>query len=205
MSENKDWGGNRKTTYAQLGASNHCDHDRQELDYYETDSIAIDRLSKVYEIPKNIVEISAGNGSLSERLKELGHNVVSWDIIQRDYPLDKVHDFLDIKELPIGYSILTNPPFALSLEFVLHSLDLLEDGQKAIFFLKIQFLESRKRYDKLFSKYPPKYVYVCTERIVCGMNGKFTDDNGKKISSAVCYSFFVWEKGFVGETTIRWI
>lgn len=109
--ENKDWGGNKWTTYAQLGASNHCDHERQNEDFYATDSIAIDKLKAVYDIPKNIVEISASNGHLSERLKELGHNVISWDVIQRDYPLDKVQDFLTIKELPKGYSILTNPPF----------------------------------------------------------------------------------------------
>lgn len=136
--KSKDWGGNKRTTYAQLGASNHCDHERQSEDFYATDSIAIDKLKAVYGIPKNIVEISAGNGHLSERLKELGHNVISWDIIQREYPLDKVQDFLTIKELPKGYSILTNPPFKISSEFVLHSLDLLEDGQQAIFFLKIQ-------------------------------------------------------------------
>ena len=32
------------------------------------------------------------------------------------------------------------------------------------------------------------------------MNGEF--DLG---SSAVCYAWFVWEKGFKGETIIRWI
>lgn len=139
---NKDWGGNKRTTYAQLGANNHCDHERQNEDFYATSPEAIDELKAVYDIPKNIVEISAGNGHLSERLKELGHNVISWDIVQRDYPLDKVQDFLTVKELPKGYSILTNPPFKISDKFVLHSLDLLEDGRQAIFFLKIQFLES---------------------------------------------------------------
>lgn len=204
MEKSKDWNGNKKTTYVQLGASNHCDHDRQELDYYETDSIAIDRLKKVYEIPKNIIEISAGNGALSKRLKDFGHNVISWDIIQRDYPLDKVQDFLSVKEIPSDYSILTNPPFSLSSEFVLHSLQLLNEGQQAIFFLKIQFLESNKRYKQIFSQPSLKYVYVATDRIVCGMNGKFTDNNGKKISSAVCYAWFVFQKGFNGEPTIRW-
>lgn len=200
---NKDWGGNKRTTYAQLGASNHCDHERQNEDFYATDSIAIDKLKAVYDIPKNIVEISAGNGHLSERLKELGHNVISWDIIQRDYPLDKVQDFLTVKELPKGHSILTNPPFKISSEFVLHSLDLLEDGQQAIFFLKIQFLESQKRYKEIFSKYPPKYIYVFSERCLCAMNGEFEID-GKRQSSAVCYAWFCWQKGFSGETILRW-
>lgn len=200
---NKDWGGNKRTTYAQLGASNHCNHDRQSEDFYATDPIAIDKLKKVFGIPKNIVEISAGNGHLSERLKELGHNVISWDIIQRDYPLDKVQDFLTVKDLPKGYSILTNPPFNKCAEFVLHSLDLLEEGQYAIFFLKIQFLESAKRYKELFSKYPPKYIYVFSERCLCAMNGEF-EINGKRQSSAVCYAWFVWQKGNYSEPIVRW-
>lgn len=200
---NKDWGGNKRTTYAQLGASNHCDHERESKDWYATDPIAIDKLKAVYDIPKNIVEISAGTGHLSERLKELGHNVISWDIIQRDYPLDKVQDFLTVNELPKGYSILTNPPFKISDKFVLHSLDLLENGQRAIFFLKIQFLESQKRYKKIFSKYPPKYIYVFSERCLCAMNGEFEID-GKRQSSAVCYAWYVFEKGVKGDTILRW-
>lgn len=200
---NKDWGGNKRTTYAQLGASNHCDHERQNEDFYATSPEAIDKLKAVYEIPKNIVEISAGNGHLSERLKELGHNVISWDIVQRDYPLDKVQDFLAVNELPKGYSILTNPPFKISDKFVLHSLDLLEDGQQVIFFLKIQFLESQKRYKEIFSKYLPKYIFVFSERCLCAMNGEFEID-GKRQSSAVCYAWYVFEKGFKGDTILRW-
>lgn len=201
--KNKDWGGNKRTTYAQLGASNHCDHERQNEDFYATSPEAIDKLKAVYEIPKNIVEISAGNGHLSERLKELGHSVISWDIVQRDYPLDKVQDFLAVNELPKGYSILTNPPFKISDKFVLHSLDLLEDGQQVIFFLKIQFLESQKRYKEIFSKTPPKYIYVFSERCLCAMNGEF-EINGKRQSNAVCYAWYVFEKGFNGDTILRW-
>lgn len=132
----KDWNGNKRTTYAQLGASNHADHDREIRDFYATSPEAIDKLKAVYDIPKNIVEISAGNGHLSERLKELGHNVISWDIIQRDYPLDQVQDFLAVKELPKGYSILTNPPFSEGLSFVLHSLELLPEGGASNFLFK---------------------------------------------------------------------
>ena len=53
---NKDWGGNKRTTYAQLGASNHCDHERQNEDFYATDSIAIDKL-KVSGNKENFLKI----------------------------------------------------------------------------------------------------------------------------------------------------
>lgn len=67
-------------------------------------------------------------------------------------------------------------------------------------FLKIQFLEGQSRL-KLFKKNPPKYVYVNSARQICAMNGKFD----KYKSTAICYCWFVWEKGYIGEPVIRWI
>lgn len=39
-------------------------------------------------------------------------------------------------------------------------------------FLKIQFLEGKKR-NKFFKKYPPKYIYVNSSRQNCARNGDF--------------------------------
>ena len=64
--------------------------------------------------------------------------------------------------------------------------------------LKIQFLETKKRRE-LFNKYPPKYIYVFSERIECGKNGIFTG------GSAICFAWYVWEKDFKGDTIIKWI
>ena len=198
-----DWNGNKNSIFKTLGASNHADHDRAERDFYATEPIAIDKLKKVYNIPKNIIEICAGNGHLSERLKQLGHNVESWDIVQRDYPLEKACNFLNQNEIPKGYSILTNPPYKYVTEIVLHSLSLIGEGQQVIMFLKVQFLEGKERFEKIFKTQPPKYMFVSTERITCAMNGQFVKD-GKKQSSAVCYAWFVWEKGFKGDTVVKW-
>lgn len=64
--------------------------------------------------------------------------------------------------------------------------------------LKIQFLEGKKR-RQLFEKYPPKYVYIFSERIECGKNGVFIG------GSAVAYCWFLWEKGIKSEPIIRWL
>lgn len=90
-------------------------------------------------------------------------------------------------------------PICMATEFVKHALDISMDATKVAMFLKIQFLESKKRYE-LFKEYPPKRVYVFVNRVNCGKNGVF----GKE-SSAVCYCWFVWEKGFKGKPTIDWI
>lgn len=73
-------------------------------------------------------------------------------------------------------------------------------SDKVAMFLKLTFLEGQKR-KKLFEKYPPKTVYVFSQRQTCAMNGNFEDAD----SSAICYCWFVWQKGFTGAPTIKWI
>jgi hypothetical protein len=68
-------------------------------------------------------------------------------------------------------------------------------------FLKIQFLEGKKR-KILFEKFPPKTVYVSSSRILCAPNGDF--ESMKKNGSAVAYCWFIWEKGFNGDPVIKW-
>ena len=96
--------------------------------------------------------------------------------------------------------IITNPPYKYAQEFVQHALDISLEGTKIAMFLKIQFLEGGGRY-KLFMENPPKHVYVFSKRVVCAMNGWFDKFDG----SAFAYCWFVWEKGFKGEPTLRWI
>ena len=79
-------------------------------------------------------------------------------------------------------------------------MDSIEAGHKVAMFLKLTFLEGQKR-KKLFSKYPPRYVYVFSKRVNCAKNGEFE----KYGNNAVAYAWFVWEKGFCGEPVIRWI
>lgn len=77
---------------------------------------------------------------------------------------------------------------------------MLPEGRKVAMFLKLQFLEGKAR-KKLFEKYPPKTVYVSSSRLICAMNGDFE----RYSSSAVAYAWFVWEKGYTGDTVIKWI
>jgi hypothetical protein len=121
--------------------------------------------------------------------------VYSTDLIDRGYQDDLV-DFLSATKKFDG-DIITNPPYKYCTEFILKGLELTKN--KVAMFLKLQTLESQKRYDQIFSKYPPKSVYVFVNRIECGKNGKFTG------SSAVCYAWFVWEKEYKGDTILKWI
>ena len=47
----------------------------------------------------------------------------------------------------------------------------------------------------------PKKIYVSSSRLRCAMNGDF-EKYAK--SNAVSYAWFIWEKGFQGDTVVRW-
>lgn len=197
-------GENVNSVFTTLGASNHSKKDREENDFYATDPNALKIfLNKLKEdevyLHKNIWECACGQGHLSKVLKEQGYDVYSTDLINRGYN-DKTFDFLTRENANYSCDILTNPPYKFAKEFVQKALEIQEKGYYTIMFLKIQFLEGQAR-KELFKKYPPKFVYINSKRQLCAMNGEFEKYN----ATAICYCWFIWEKGFKGETIIRWI
>ena len=202
----KDWTGNENSIWKILGASNHTDKKRQNEDYYATEPKAIDKLFKAIDIPYNIWECACGEKHLSDRISKYGNNVYSSDIIKRREDVN-VLDFLKATKADRPFetlAILTNPPYKYAKEFVLKALDLLNNGEFCFMFLKLTFLEGKKRYNELFSKCPPCQVLVFSERVLCAKNADF-EDMKRGGGSAVAYAWFVWEKGYIGETVIKWI
>jgi len=197
----KNWTGNKNSIYKTLGASNHAKEDRQEQDYYATDPKAVEMLLELEKFNKKIWEPACGEGHISEVLKNKGYTVLSTDLIDRNYGKGNV-DFLKIKE---NYKwpgdIISNPPYRYAQEFVEKALSLINTNNKVAMFLKIQFLEGKKR-KKLFKKYPPKIIYVSSSRLLCAPNGDF--EKQRKKGSAVAYCWFIWQKGFIGDPIIKW-
>lgn len=197
----KDWNGNANSIYKTLGASNHTEEEREENDYYATDPIAIDKLL-TFETPRNIIwECACGENHLASRLMEKGYKVFCSDVVERTKYMEKIDFLSPTEKCDDRFDILTNPPYKYAKEFVLKALDTVAKDRKVYMFLKLTFLEGKARYNELFSKYPPKAVYVFSERVKCAKNGKFNEIS----SSAVAYAWFVWEKGWKGRTIIEWI
>ena len=203
----KDWTGNSTSVFKSLGATNHADGERANGDYYATSPDAIDALVSKIEIPEIVMEPCCGEGHLSERLKELGHKVWSYDIVDRGY--GEVKNFFEMLTLPYSlsaesaFAVITNPPYKYALEVVLHSLELVRDGDFVCMFVKTTFLEGKKRYKELFSKQPPMMMLQFVERILCAKNGDF--EEARKQGSAVSYCWMIWKKGYKGKTIVDWI
>lgn len=196
----KDWNGNQNSIYKTLGASNHTEKERQPDDYYATEPKAAELLLEQEEFHHTIWECACGEGHLVKVFEAHGHEVISTDLIYRGYgdpePLDFLNETIDDFE----GDIITNPPYKFALEFVQRALESVKPGRKVAMFLKLQFLEGKSR-KNFFQITPPRRVYVSSSRLKCAKNGKFESI----ASSAVAYAWFVWEKGYTGETVVKWI
>jgi hypothetical protein len=188
-----------------MGARNGALESREENDYYATDPRALelflDKFTKDGEcLCDGVWECACGEGHLSNVLHRYGYNVWSTDLVDRGYTDVEVRDFLNTS-VNWGGDILTNPPYKHAKEFVLKALDSIDNGHKVIFFLKCQFLEGQDRFKSIFKDYPPKYVYVHSARQKTAKGGVLS----RTKSPTQCYCWFVWQKGFKGETILRWI
>ncbi len=172
---------------------------REDNDFYATNPMALNLFLKSidFKLNINLWECACGEGHLSKELEKEGFKVKSSDKINRGF--GEVNDFLEINDKFEG-DIITNPPFKLAEEFVEKGMQLIEVGNKLILFQKIQFLEGQRR-NKLFKKYPLKYVYVHSSRQQCSRNADFE----KYKLTTQFYAWYVWEKGFEGNTILKWI
>ena len=228
MTEEKEglygaWNGNRAAVFVCNGATGHAQENRAEYDYYATDSVAAEWLLKIEPDIKNVWECFCGEGNLAEPYRKAGKLRAVSDLIDRGYYPEGImtsygKDFLKMTKVWKG-DIISNPPYAEAKVWVQHCLDLIQEGHYLALFMKLTFLEGKER-KKFFQDNPPIRVWVSSSRIPCAKNNKFEtekkdkngniiyDKNGSpvmtKVSSAACYCWFVWQKGYKGDTTVKW-
>lgn len=189
---------NTKGVFTLNGCSNHSLKEREIHDFYATNPIATQGLLEVEFFDKNmpILEPCAGQRHISKILVEKGYKVQSSDLYDRGYcesGIDFIKDIHNFKG-----NIITNPPYKYSLKFLKHAYNILEEGYKLAFFLKLTFLEGKER-RLFFDENPPKTIYVSTNRIHGYKHGeKQIHDN------AVAYMWLIMEKGYKGETVVKW-
>ena len=179
---------------------------REEHDYYATPYESTRALfARVSFEGDHFLEPCCGGGHICRVIKETYPNaqITAIDKYDRGYGETGI-DFLTYTPNELYDNVITNPPFVLAQEFIEHSLELVRDGGKVAMFLKIQFLEGVKR-KSFFDKNPPRYIYVFRARQSPWLSGNPVDEKGKPWSSTMCFAWYIFEKGFIGEPIIRWI
>ena len=172
---------------------------RERDDFYSTDPVAIQLLDKHGLLDKEVAywETACGSGKLAKELIRLGYDVSrASDLFDRGYG-DVGVDFFKCNEVFEG-NLITNPPYKYINEWIQHSIDLA--SRKSYVFCRIQTIESIKRWH-IFKNNPPTLICPFVQRVKCYKN----DDTSYK-SSAVCYSWFIWDNTVNnGETKVKWL
>lgn len=204
----------KESVYKIIGASNHSKTEREEVDFYSTDPDCVRDLLEREKFSETVLEPCCGSGNISKVLAEAGYKVISTDLYDHGYGKSGV-DLFSYKD--IKCDIITNVPYMLATEATVHLLKEMHSGTKMASFLKLQFLEGQKRYIELFSQKHLKTVYIYVNRVACYKNDEkyqkdkdgnyILDKNGnkKKIGSAVCFVWLLFEKDFIGDPIIKWI
>lgn len=140
--------------------------------------IVIDALFNNYAVPEGEI-YDCKLKHLSARIKELGRIIC--EPPARIDELDKYH-------------IVTQPVWLEgTLDEILLWLNKLPHGCVACFLLKSTFIGGQKRFNDLFSLYPPKLILQFARRIKC------------KSGYSHNFAWFIWEKGCRTEPVLRWI
>lgn len=171
----------------------------QPNEYYATHPTVTLDLLRVESFHHHILEPACGGGFISEPLKDNGYDVLSTDLIDRGYGNGNI-DFLSTEFEKGAYDVVTNPPYTLFIPFLLKAIEVCHN--KVAMLLPVTFLSCKQRC-KVYESFPPHTVYIYTDRICIAKNGDF-----EKYDSTInpqMYAWFVWQKGFNGNPTIKWI
>ena len=223
MASKEELRGTARALFVCNGATGHALGEREPNDYYATDPIAAELLLQIEPQIKDVWEPFVGEGNLAEPFRKAKKLRAISDLIDRGYYPEGImtsygKNFLDLKKVWKG-DVVSNPPYADAKVWVQHCLDLIQEGRFLALFMKITFLEGKER-KKFFEENPPIRVWVSSSRIPCAKNNKFyvekkdkegnvkLDEEGnpimEKASSAACYCWYIWQKGYKGHTELKW-
>jgi hypothetical protein len=173
--------------------------DREKDDFYRTPPHATQALLRVEKFPATIWEPACGDGAISRVFAAAGYTVHSTDLVDRGYGVPR-RDFLMEHQAPAS-CIVTNPPFKLADEFVLHAFRL---GVSRVAILqRLAWMEGSARHAALWAKHPPARVWVFAKRVTMWRGDA---PNARDTGGAIPFAWFVWDGDAAGCTpALGWL
>jgi hypothetical protein len=151
---------------------------RDLLDFYPTDPRWLGPLMTEVQFDGEIHEPCAGDGSISNHLKSLGHLVRAYDIRPRSSEVVAS----DALSIGTATNVITNPPYGPMMYPLLDHWHKIVTGKLALL-VKLNFLEAQSRTKYLVGSNTPNLVIVVTGRMkVFGKTSQFP------------HAWIVWDK-----------
>lgn len=189
----------------------------KDLEAYETPAWCIDAILDVEILTQCVFDPCCGRVLMTEALfnhdnrysvrmmdvKDWGLNdPMLYALFGRGNFLNLSKDILqDIFDIYNGeFSIIMNPPFSKTCEFIEKSFEL--GARKILCFQKMSFREGFIR-KKWFEDNPPARIWLCGDRATCWRMD--IPEEERKGNSPTAYAWFVWERGHKGTETLNTI
>jgi len=137
----------------------------------------------------DIWEPACGKGNISKVLKKTYEKVLSTDINDWEYGEERQYDFLNHHSDFIG-TIITNPPYVLAKDFVIHALDLTKFSKGQVAMLLRNEWDSASGRTYLFTEKPFMTKLVLTKR------PNWTEQ--RIASPRHNFSWFIWDWQYKG-------
>jgi hypothetical protein len=164
-------------------------------DPFNTPPEAIEALLNVEEFPGGVWEPACGCGNISKVLIAHRYPVTSTDLYDYGYGVPGI-DFLRTTKR-LRSSIVTNPPYSLTREFMEHAMDL--RIKKLALLMRLQYLEGGWR-ARFYQSSHLTRVWVFSYRIGFAIKGADVP-----VRKMIAYAWYIWERGYQGLPTLGWL
>jgi hypothetical protein len=172
----------------------------EEGDFYPTPPGATLALLQKEDFPGPIWEPACGAGDISKVVEEAGYRVVSSDFFDRGYGMPGI-DYFSVTALPLGCRSINSAGTKMTTTDWIRHTTYLAGLKKMALFMKTTALAGKSR-SLALAKTGFCRLLQFRGRIKC----KQGELAGKEDNSAMMeFAWFIFEPGFTGEPTIRWI
>lgn len=180
-----------------VGNARSSGYARNADDWYQEPRIAIDMLLDVEAYDGVVWDPACGGGNIPDACKARRIPFLGSDIVFRGWPDTLVEDFLTTDRRQDN--IITNPPYNLAEQFVVHALK--RAHHKVAVIVRTAFLEGQGRHARLFSKTPPARIWQFAPRISMPPGGKDIPAKG----GSIAYCWVIWDKDHDGPCSFGWL
>jgi hypothetical protein len=142
----------------------------------------------------------AGKGNLVIPMRKAGFTVYAADIVDRGCPDCEIRDFFTTTKAPCAVAF-SNPPFSRAMDAIEHSLGI--GYEVVIFLLKLQFLSTADRFERMHKPGHLRRVHVFAERIQGMHDAQHLAAGGKEAGQSQDHGWFVFQASYRGPATIN--
>ena len=174
---------------------------RNTKDFYQTPYKMTEALMDLKLFPRNysVLEPACGKYAIVDIISKHFDLIQYYDLYPMDHGVPK--DFF--AETRLFDCVITNPPFKLANEFIIHAKKVAV--KQIAMLLPLNYLQGQKRYDGMFNndnEFPLSAVHIFTRM---PMLKQTVREDGKYQTGMSAYAWYIWDVKHIGQPEIHWI